>query len=78
MPEKYRPWVHRLACRYIGHRWDVGPWKRSPHTVYTHWRDISCGRCGFGMSEKGYANFLPGPGYKLEPDDPAPSKWKHA
>ena len=38
--------VERAICRVFGHKKCVGELKRSPYTVYTHWRDITCSRCG--------------------------------
>lgn len=38
--------MKRLICWLFGHRVDQGPLQRSPNTVYTHWRDLYCSRCG--------------------------------
>ena len=38
--------VARAVCRVLGHKKYVGDLKRSPYTVYTHYRDITCSRCG--------------------------------
>lgn len=39
----------KFICSIVGHKPQEGPLKRSPHTVYTHWRDVACGRCGLDM-----------------------------
>lgn len=36
----------RVICRVIGHKESVGELQRSPYTVFTHWRDVTCSRCG--------------------------------
>lgn len=39
----------KLLCRIFGHKKSVGGLKRSPYTVHTHWRDITCSRCGASL-----------------------------
>lgn len=38
--------MKNLICRIIGHKPKAGDLERSPYTVYTHWQDIHCERCG--------------------------------
>lgn len=38
--------IKRLLCRLFGHDPVFSGMKRSPNTVYTHWQDRKCGRCG--------------------------------
>lgn len=38
--------MRKLLCRWFGHKPKASELKRSPYTVYTHWRDITCARCG--------------------------------
>lgn len=35
----------KFICSIVGHKPQEGPLKWSPHTVHTHWRDITCSRC---------------------------------
>ena len=35
-----------FICRVWGHKPISGPLQRSPYTVYTHWREVTCSRCG--------------------------------
>lgn len=41
-----------FLCRMFGHQEIEGPLKRSPNTAYTHWRDLTCARCGEDMGTK--------------------------
>lgn len=42
----------KVICRLFGHKVEFGPLQRSPNTVYTHWRDIKCPRCGADLGFK--------------------------
>jgi hypothetical protein len=44
----------KLVCRIFGHKIERSDLHRSPHTVYTHWRDVKCTRCGedFGIERE--------------------------
>lgn len=39
----------KIVCRIFGCKPVEGDLKRSPYTVYTHWRDVNCARCGRDM-----------------------------
>lgn len=39
-----------FICKIIGHKPVTGQLQRSPNTVYTHWQDKSCSRCGLHLS----------------------------
>lgn len=43
--------VAKLMCRWFGHREEHSPRRRSPFTVYTHWRDVTCSRCGTDLGD---------------------------
>lgn len=36
----------KLICWLFGHKPEDGRLKHSPYTVFTHWRDTDCQRCG--------------------------------
>lgn len=38
--------IRRWLCYWFGHKPAEGPLHHSPWTVYTHWRDVHCARCG--------------------------------
>lgn len=45
----------KLLCTIFGHKPVKGEIMRSPYTVYTHWQDTTCARCGQYLSaEKFY------------------------
>ncbi|ASR06906.1 hypothetical protein CHY08_07115 [Rhizobium leguminosarum bv. viciae] len=41
--------IAKFICSIVGHKPQEGPLKRSPYTSYTHWRDVTCSRCGHDM-----------------------------
>ncbi len=50
--------VLEFICWMIGHKIDIGPWHRSQWTAHTHWRSVTCKRCGPQVSERGYFDAL--------------------
>lgn len=42
----------KILCKLIGHKPVKGELQRSPYTVYTHWQDTTCARCGQHLSEE--------------------------
>lgn len=58
--DKRQAVLYRI-CWFVGHKWKVGEWKRSPYTTYTHSRDHRCLRCDMEHSEDGYFNALTQP-----------------
>jgi hypothetical protein len=42
----------KWLCTFVGHKIEFGPLQRSPNTSYTHWRDITCPRCGESLGFK--------------------------
>jgi hypothetical protein len=73
--------IVRLApCWILGHKPVRGPLKRSPNTVYTHWIETHCSRCGELLSShRLYIDALSYPeyyreGYENLPPDPVSRK----
>jgi hypothetical protein len=40
----------KFLCKLFGHKPVKGELRRSPYTVYTHWQDTDCARCGLHLS----------------------------
>lgn len=56
--------IKDIRCWLLGHKPKQGPLKRSLNTVYTHWADTDCARCGkYLHSEMFYIDALSKPEY---------------
>jgi hypothetical protein len=44
--------MRELVCKLMGHKPLDGPLQRSPYTVFTHWRDCKCQRCGADLGSR--------------------------
>lgn len=58
----------KVMCKLFGHKPVKGELRRSPYTVYTHWQDTTCSRCGLHLSgERFYFDALTQPEMFVSP-----------
>jgi len=46
--------ARQMLCWFVGHKFTTSKWYLSPNTVATHWREITCQRCGIHYKENGF------------------------